>query len=96
MQYSGILIRIAEDHLQATAEEIDSFPEVHVQYTYPESGRVIAVLETETLKEQQRTLRKVQELQHVLVAELVYHRIDEGDGADLPRTEQAGKRLKTI
>ncbi len=101
MQYSGILIMVDTAHLSSAAEEIDRLSGVDVQFTYPKSGRLIAVLETETLKQQQALLRSIQGLQHVHLAELVYHRIDDGgpvgplSNSD-STTTQAGKRLKTI
>lgn len=96
MQYSGVLIMAADAKLPSVAEEVDRVPGVHVQFTYPESGRIIAVLETETVKEQQQTLRTVQGLPNVVLAELVYHRLDDGGSVDVPEINQAGKRLKTI
>lgn len=94
MHYSGVLIRAEPDLLDTCLERVATVPGVDVQFVYPQSGRAIAVLESETLEAQQETLRTVQRLPHVVVAELVYHRIlDDASGATAPSSP---RRLETV
>lgn len=57
---------------------LETLPGVSVHYCYPETGRLIAVQETDSAREQQTGLRRIQELPGVLLAAVVEHRI-EGD-----------------
>lgn len=100
MQYSGILITAPADRLEQVATAADGLEGVEVHYVYPDSGRAIAVLETETRKQQQERLKTVQNLEGVTWAELVYHQIEDTT-RDLS-TNHVGseggvpKRLKTV
>ncbi len=73
MHYSGLLILSRPDHVEECARELALCPGVEVYITDNASGRIVAVLETESLDEQEKGLRCAQGLPHVLTAELVYH-----------------------
>lgn len=99
MQYSGILITAPADRLERVASAADALDGVEVHFVYPDSGRAIAVLETETRQQQQERLKAIQNLDGVTWAELVYHQIEEHPNT---HTNQVGgeggvpKRLKTV
>jgi nitrate reductase NapAB chaperone NapD len=81
MHYSGILVVVAPEDVDRAAQSVASLPGVEVHYLYPDSGRLIAVQESETADQQQDGLRRIQDLAGVQMAALVEHRIDEvGDG----------------
>ena len=73
MHYSGLLVQTNPDHVGDCARELALCPGVEVFVTDDTSGRIVAVLETESLEEQEKGLRRAQELPNVLTAELVYH-----------------------
>ena len=76
MHYSGILVTVDREGIDRTAHELETLPGVEVHYLYPDSGRIIAVQETETAAAQQDGLRRIQALDGVHMAALVEHRID--------------------
>ena len=76
MHYSGILVMVDPTGIDQTAEVLETLPGVEVHYLYPDSGRIIAVQETETAEAQQDGLRQIQALEGVRMAALVEHRID--------------------
>jgi nitrate reductase NapAB chaperone NapD len=77
MHYSGIIVTARPQELADTSHRVDAVPGVEVHHLDPEGGRIVAVLETETLEEQQEGLRRLQELPGVLAAALVEHRSEE-------------------
>jgi nitrate reductase NapAB chaperone NapD len=68
-------------------EELEALPGVEVHYAYPESGQIIAIQEGASVNQQQETLRQVQSLSSVLMAELVYHYNDVAGEDDSRRME---------
>jgi len=92
--YSGILVLAGEGHLEACLSGLERLPGVTVHFVYPESSRAIVVLETATLAEQQEGLRAIQRAEHVIVAEMAYHRLDEQAQAD-EQPAARGRRLQT-
>jgi nitrate reductase NapAB chaperone NapD len=87
--YGGILVVTDSARFDSTISTLNSLDGVEVHHTDPEQGRIIAVQETETLPEQGAGLRRIQQLPHVRLAELVVHRVDEPDTADTPGPKRA-------
>jgi nitrate reductase NapAB chaperone NapD len=85
MHYSGILVMSRTQSIYDCVRELIGCPGVDVYSTDPATGRIVVVLETETLDDQEKGLRTVQNLTHVLSAELVYHYF--GDDASTDTTE---------
>jgi len=79
--YSGILVTAGAASLERCREELEALPGVEVHYLYPDSGRLIAVQETETVTQQEEGLRRIQALPTVRIAALVEHRIEDAPGA---------------
>lgn len=73
MHYSGLLVRSQPERAEDCARELARCPGIEVFITDVATGRIVAVLETATLEDQENGLRRAQELPHVLTAELVYH-----------------------
>jgi len=83
VHYSGILVVVDPAGIDQAAQTLETLPGVEVHYLYPESGRIIAVQETDTAEAQQDGLRRIQALDGVQMAALVEHRIDQDSkGAD--------------
>jgi len=79
--YSGILVTADAAALERCRREVEALPGVEVHYLYPDSGRLIAVQETDTVEQQEEGLRRIQALPTVKIAALVEHRIEEAPGA---------------
>ncbi len=87
---SGILVLTSPERMEACRRQVDSLPGVEVHHAHPASGRMIAVLESDTLDGQSAGLRRIQELDTVRVAALVEHRIDEPQMNETDDNEPAG------
>jgi nitrate reductase NapAB chaperone NapD len=81
MHYSGLIVACKPSCIEACTRSLKKCPGVDVYVSDEDSGRLVVVLETETVSEQEAGLRRVQALPHVRYAELVYHYF--GDAADL-------------
>ena len=73
MHYSGLLVFPKSGSVKDCVRELNDCPGVDVFATDEATGRIIAVLESKTVKEQEDGLRRTQQLPHVISAELVYH-----------------------
>ena len=90
--YSAILILTTPHELTPCLQELADLPGVEVHYEYPQSGRLIAVQESNSLEEQKENLRRIQSLPSVLTAQLVYHYLDKEPEAREPgATETIGR-----
>lgn len=76
MHYSGILVMVEPAGIDRVVQTLETLSGVEVHYLYPDSGRIIAVQETDTAEAQQDGLRRIQALDGVHMAALVEHRID--------------------
>jgi nitrate reductase NapD len=89
MHYSAILILTTPNDLTPCTQELEDLPSVEIYYTYPESGRLIAIQESNSLEEQKENLQRIQSLPSVLMAQLVYHYLDNrSETKDLETTER--------
>jgi nitrate reductase NapAB chaperone NapD len=79
VQYSGVLVYAKTDQFDDCVRQVDDCAGVEVHFSYPDSGRMIAVLETEDAEGQEEVLRRIQNLPSVAAAELVYHYFGAGD-----------------
>lgn len=85
MHYSGVLVVVPRSQIDEMAARIQALPGTEVRYSYPESGRLIVVQETDTVEEQQEGLRRLKALPGVVMAEAVYHHVDtEGEPSECP------------
>lgn len=80
MHFSGLLIRTKPNSIEDCKRELSQCRGLEVYTTDAETGRIVAVLETNTVEEQEAGLRRAQSLPHVISAELVYHYL--GDAND--------------
>lgn len=76
MFYSAILVMFEPPLSPACSARLDALPGVEVFRRDPPTGRLIAVLESDTLDAQRDTLQRIQLLPGVLLAELVYQYLD--------------------
>jgi len=80
--YSGVLVYTPTADMSRCIEQLELLPGVEVHHTDANTGRVIAVLESDHFGEQEALLRRVQMSSHVLLAELVYYRRDDEPAND--------------
>ena len=81
MHYSGLIVACKPSSIEDCKRSLKQCPGVDVYVSDEDSGRLVVVLETETVSEQEAGLRRVQALPNVRYAELVYHYF--GDANDL-------------
>ena len=73
MHFSAILVLSPPEQFSHCLENLAALPGVEIHHTDQESGRTIVVQESETLEGQEESLRRIQNLPAVMMAELVYH-----------------------
>lgn len=84
MHYAGLLVLTRPDTLADCVRELATLPGMDVYASDPTTGRIVVVLETQTVADQEAGLRRAQALPFVLSAELVVHHF--GDAApETPR-----------
>ena len=83
MHLSGLLVFCEPTSTEACVQGLERCSDVDVYVTDSARGRVVVVLETETLEGQADGLRRVQRVPHVKTAELVYHYFGEAQDLDL-------------
>jgi len=78
VRLSAILVVSTPQKLPQCSQELEALPGIEVYYSYPESGRIIAIQETQSVRAQEENLRQIQSLPSVLGAQLIcyYHDAD--------------------
>ena len=79
MSVSGILVNAAPGDLTALSERIGDLPGVCVHYRDDDTGRLIVTLEAASLNEEIEGLRRIQQLDGVVAADLAYHNLQSAD-----------------
>ncbi len=71
MNISGILIQISPNYIDLIISQINEFQgcEYHV---HDEMGKIVATIQAETTDEEINYLKKIQQLPHVISAEMVF------------------------
>lgn len=77
MNLSGILVMTKPEHINAVVESLNVRPDTEVHQTDLETGRIIAVLEAEDIHAEIAALREIKQLPFVIMAEMVYHYLEE-------------------
>jgi nitrate reductase NapAB chaperone NapD len=93
MQYSGLVVVCEPGHVLGCVRELSKRPGLDVYTADPKPGRIVVVVDTETVKEQDAMLRSIQMMSGVRMAELVYHYF--GDEDDFPVPDR-GTRHESI
>ena len=73
MHYSGLLVLSRPNATKDCVHALSQCHGIEVFVTDESTGRIVAVLETESVEEQEDGLRRAQGLPNVISAELVYH-----------------------
>ena len=73
MQYSGIVVTVAGIPLADAVTRLNALPGVEVHQTDADRGKIVAVLEGETLEQHGDLLRDIQDLPGVVTADLACH-----------------------
>jgi nitrate reductase NapD len=78
MNLSGILVMAHPENLPRVVAELNALEGVEVHQQDP-IGRVVVVLEAETVREETNGLRRIQAVPGVLMAEMVFHYFEDDD-----------------
>ena len=91
--YSGVLVVTEKGAVDHCAEAIDALDGVEVHLRHPETARLVAVLEGESVAVHEGHLERIRAVPRVLMAGLVYHYVDENPDADAkePATDGEGE-----
>lgn len=73
MHYSGLLVTCKPDDLDACVKDLARMSGVDVYATEEETGRIVVVVDTDSVAAQESTFAGIQNLPRVIAAELVYH-----------------------
>lgn len=80
MNLSGILVMARPEHLPGVVAELGALPGVEVHQQDP-AGRLVVVLEADSVRAEADGLRRIQRLPGVLMAEMVVHYFEDDDEA---------------
>jgi nitrate reductase NapAB chaperone NapD len=75
--YSGVLVVTEKGAVDHCAEAIDALDGVEVHLRHPETARLVAVLEGDSVAVHEGHLERIRAVPQVLMAGLVYHYVDE-------------------
>lgn len=73
MNYSGILVMGKPQNIQGICAALNALDGVEVFQQAPDQGRLIAVLEADSIKAETDILRAIKQLPGIAAAEMVYH-----------------------
>jgi len=73
MNYSGILVMARSHNIPDVSIALNSLEGVEVFQQEPETGRIVAVLEADSIKSETDMLQAIKALPGVAAAEMVYH-----------------------
>ena len=90
--YSGVLVVTRDDALSVCAEAVDALDGVEVHMRHPESARLVAVLEGDSVAGQEERLQQIRSIPGVMLASLVYHYVDENPGVGPEAAATGGGR----
>ncbi len=77
MNVSGILVITPSDRLQDTIRRLNALPGVDVHHTDPETGRIVVTQEADSVHAEVDGLKRIKELPHIILAELVHHHFED-------------------
>ncbi len=80
MAISGILVVVPKNRLSRVISSLKTVPGVSVHHTDPRTGRIVATLEADTTSAEIDGLQQIKALPDVLLAELVYHYLEQDTG----------------
>lgn len=79
MGISGILVATRREHVDVCVRALERIPGVATHRVEAATGRIVLTQEADDLEAHTAGLQRIQQIPHVLLAELVYHYV--GDGA---------------
>lgn len=74
MFYSGLVVTCAPEHLSDVQAELQSLPGVEIHQTDKDTGRLVVVLEEETIDAESDRFAQIRKLDNVVDVSLVVHR----------------------
>ena len=77
MNLSAILVIVTPAEFDATTRQLQQLAGVETHHSDPATGRVIVTLEAPTIHEEVEGLKRIQDMQHVVMAEMVEHHFED-------------------
>ena len=71
MNISSVVVKCAPEYLEFVLDKLRESGDCEI-YASDELGRIIIILEGETTEDESEKLRRIQEIPHILSAEMVY------------------------
>lgn len=91
MNLSGIVVGVPPEYLDITIETLNRLQGVEVHAMDRDTGRIVVVQEAPTVDDEISGLKKIKGLEHVVMAELVYHYFgDDEQSPELGAVDGAG------
>jgi nitrate reductase NapD len=92
MNLSGILVVVPPEHLKFSIDALNALPGIDVHHQDPTTGRIVVTQEAETTDAEMEGLRRIKALPNIILAEMVYHRFDDGAAENvMPAPEGPGE-----
>lgn len=73
MNLSGIVVIASKVHVEHVVAELEALDGIEVHVVEPDTGRIVVVQEASGIDSEVEGLASIQRLEHVAMAELVYH-----------------------
>ena len=91
--YSGVLVVTRGDALACCADAVDALEGAEVHMRHPETARLVAVLEGDSVAQHEDLLQRIRSIPGVLLASLVYHYVDANRSAALEEQAAGGEAI---
>ncbi len=92
MNISGILVVVSPSDFEAGVSALNGLPRVEVHHSDPKTGRIVVTQEADSVNDEVEGLKRIKALPGVVMAEMVYHYLDEpgqASGGESPGAEAA-------
>lgn len=77
MNISGILVVVRPESMVRVCDQLRQLPGIDVHFQDEESGRIVITQEAETISAEVAGLKRIRELEHVILAEMSSHYFEE-------------------
>ncbi len=79
MNVSGVLVVVPVAAMAGAIHALEALPGVEVHHTDPASGRIVVTVEAESIEAEVETLKRIQTLPDIVLAEMVHHHFEEDE-----------------
>lgn len=94
MNLSSVLVYSNPTYLDTVMEALALLPGVEVYHHCRATGRVVLIQEQVDSEQQINGLQDIKSVAHVMAAEMVYHYVEDGHGADIALAQHVSQEAK--